>query len=91
VVQNAKRLVRCNEEERPIETDFKEVLSQKRVVIEIPNDITRLLHKRRGLGRRWRLATWKAFTEALGAGFVIKEFCHSIRGHQRPGAYLLER
>ena len=44
-----------------------------------------------GLAREWREATRWAFNEAIGAGFYVAEFCRSIRGHQGPGAYLLER
>jgi len=43
------------------------------------------------LAREWRHATRQAFTDSLQAGFVVKEFCRSIRGQQGPGAYLLER
>jgi predicted GNAT superfamily acetyltransferase len=43
------------------------------------------------LAREWRDATRWAFRETLKAGFVVAEFCRSIRGQQGPGAYLLQR
>jgi len=43
------------------------------------------------LARKWRGATRAAFTATVQAGFVVKEFCRSIRGQQGPGAYLLEK
>jgi predicted GNAT superfamily acetyltransferase len=44
-----------------------------------------------GLAREWRQATRWAFTEALRAGFVVAEFCRTVRGQQGPGNYLLEK
>ena len=44
-----------------------------------------------GLAREWRDATRWAFREAVKAGFIVAEFCRSIRGQQGPGAYLLQR
>jgi predicted GNAT superfamily acetyltransferase len=43
------------------------------------------------LAREWRVATRTAFTAALKSGFIVKEFCRTIRGQQGPGAYLLEK
>jgi len=43
------------------------------------------------LAREWRLATRWAFTESLTAGFIVTEFCRSLRGQQGPGVYLLEK
>jgi len=44
-----------------------------------------------GLAREWREATRWAFRESLKAGFLVAEFCRSIRGQQGPGAYLLQQ
>jgi hypothetical protein len=44
-----------------------------------------------GLAREWRDATRWAFRESVKAGFIVAEFCRSIRGQQGPGAYLLQR
>ena len=84
-------LVRFNGDGRPAEGDLAAALSRQRVAIEIPRDIGRLEQDNISLAREWRRATRTAFTKALTAGFVVKEFCRSIRGQQGPGAYLLEK
>jgi len=84
-------LVRFNGDGKPAEGDLAASLSRHRIAIEIPRDMDRIEHKDKNLARQWRLATRRAFTEALGVGFIVKEFCRSIRGQQGPGAYLLER
>jgi predicted GNAT superfamily acetyltransferase len=84
-------LVRFNGNGRPAEGDLSQALARLRIVIEIPGDIDTIERDDRELAREWRLATRRAFTEALNAGFIVKEFCRSVRGKQGPGAYLLER
>ena len=84
-------LVRFNGDGVPVEGDLAEALRRQRISIEIPGDIERIECEDRELARRWRLATRHAFTESLAHGFVVTEFCRSIRGQQGPGAYLLER
>ena len=84
-------LVRFNGNGRPAETELASALGRQRIAIEIPGDIGRIEGQDIALGKEWRLATRHAFTEALKAGFVVKDFCRSIRGQQGPGAYLLER
>jgi predicted GNAT superfamily acetyltransferase len=84
-------LVRFNGDGKPAEADLGQSLSRQRVAIEIPGDIGQIESADPNLARQWRLATRKAFTEALNAGFTVTEFCRSIRGQQGPGAYLLER
>jgi predicted GNAT superfamily acetyltransferase len=84
-------LVRFNGNGRPAEGDLSQALARLRIVIEIPGDIDTIERDDRELAREWRLATRRAFTEALNAGFIVKEFCRSVRGQQGPGAYLLER
>jgi len=84
-------LVRFNGDGIPMESGFSQALMRQRAAIEIPGDIARIERDEIDLARRWRLATRQAFTAALKAGFVVKEFCRSIRGQQGPGAYLLER
>jgi predicted GNAT superfamily acetyltransferase len=84
-------LVRFNGNGRPAEGDLSQALARLRIVIEIPGDIDTIERDDRELARDWRLATRRAFTEALNAGFIVKEFCRSVRGQQGPGAYLLER
>jgi predicted GNAT superfamily acetyltransferase len=84
-------LVRFNGDGRPAEGDLAKALARQRIAIEIPGDIDPIEREDPGRAREWRLATRKAFTEALRAGFTVKEFCRSIRGQQGPGAYLLEK
>jgi predicted GNAT superfamily acetyltransferase len=84
-------LVRFNGDGRPAEGDPAPALARQRVAIEIPGDIGRLERDDIALAREWRRATRTAFTAALTAGFLVKEFCRSIRGQQGPGAYLLEK
>jgi predicted GNAT superfamily acetyltransferase len=84
-------LVRFNGNGHPAENEPVYALARQRIAIEIPGDIGRVEQDDPDLGREWRLATRRAFNEALKAGFVVKEFCRSIRGQQGPGAYLLDR
>lgn len=84
-------LVRFNGDGVPVEGDLAQALRRQRISIEIPGDIERIESEDRELARRWRLATRRAFTASLEHGFVVTEFCRSIRGQQGPGAYLLER
>ncbi len=81
-------LVRFNGDGRPAEGD-PALLSRQRVAIEIPREIGEMEHSDPPRAREWRLATRQAFLKALKAGFVVKEFCRSIRGQQGPGAYLV--
>lgn len=94
VVDALKRLeplIRFNGDGKPAEGDLAAALSRQRIAIEIPRDMDQIEHTNKQLAQEWRLATRRAFTEALNAGFVVKEFCRSIRGQQGPGVYLLER
>ena len=84
-------LVSFNGDGRPARADLPESLGRQRVSIEIPGEILEVERSDMGLAREWRAATRWAFTEAIGAGFYVAEFCRSIRGQQGPGAYLLER
>ena len=91
VLLHLEPLVRFNGDGRPAESDLPRALARQRIAIEIPGDMDRIERDEKDLARQWRLVTRRAFTEALKAGFIVKEFCRSIRGHQGPGAYLLER
>lgn len=90
-LKHLEPLVRFNGDGRPAESDLAAALSRQRIAIEIPGDMDQVERTDKNLARQWRLSTRRAFTEVLGAGFVVKEFCRSIRGQQGPGAYLLER
>ena len=84
-------LVRFDPNGGPGRADLAESLARQRVSIEIPGDILEVERADMGLARAWREASRWAFHEAVKAGFVVAEFCRSIRGQQGPGAYLLER
>jgi predicted GNAT superfamily acetyltransferase len=84
-------LVRFNGDGKPAEGVLASALSRQRVAIEIPGDMDRIERDQQDLGRQWRMATRRAFSESLKAGFIVKEFCRFIRGQQGPGAYLLEK
>jgi predicted GNAT superfamily acetyltransferase len=84
-------LVRFDPNGQPGRADLAESLARQRVSIEIPGDILEVERKDAGLAREWRETTRWAFREAIKAGFVVAEFCRSIRGQQGPGAYLLQR
>jgi predicted GNAT superfamily acetyltransferase len=84
-------LLRFNGDGKPVQSDVSEAIARQRIAIEIPGDIAHLERDHIALARQWRMATRAAFTKALNAGFIVKEFCRCIRGQQGPGAYLLEK
>lgn len=84
-------LVRFAPNGAPARAILGESLSRQRVSIEIPGDILAVEKADMSLAREWRESTRWAFHESLKAGFVVTEFCRSIRGQQGPGAYLLQR
>ncbi len=84
-------LVRFDPSGKPARADLAEALARQRISIEIPGDILQVEHTDMGLAREWREATRWAFREAVKAGFFVSEFCRAIRGHQGPGAYLLQQ
>jgi predicted GNAT superfamily acetyltransferase len=90
-LRHLEPVVRFNGDGKPAEGDLAALLSRQRIAIELPRDIDRIEHSDKELAREWRTATRRAFTEAMHAGFIVREFCRSIRGQQGPGAYLLER
>lgn len=90
-IRHLEPLVRFNGDGRPLVGDLTQAQARQRIAIEIPSDIERIEDGERELARLWRLSTRLAFSEALGAGFVVTDFCRSIRGQQGPGAYLLEK
>jgi predicted GNAT superfamily acetyltransferase len=84
-------LIRFNGDGKPVKTDLAAALARQRIAIEIPSDIVAIEQKDAALAREWRLATRWAFTESLKSGFLVAEFCRSVRGKQGPGVYLLEK
>jgi predicted GNAT superfamily acetyltransferase len=84
-------LVQFNGDGKPVCTDLTAALSRQRIAIEIPSDIGNMEQKDPTLAKEWRRQTRWAFTEALKKGFVVAEFCRTVRGQQGPGVYLLEK
>ncbi len=84
-------LLRFNPSGKPERGDLAESLGRQRLSIEIPGDILAVERADMALAREWRASTRWAFGEALKAGFVVAEFCASVRGRQGPGVYLLQR
>ena len=84
-------LVRFDGKGRPARAELGEALARERVSIEIPGDILAVEQTDKALALEWREATRWAFRESLKAGFLVAEFCRSVRGQQGPGAYLLQR
>lgn len=79
-------LVQLSPDMTPRERDPAEALARDRVLIEVPRDINALNDDQ--LVRRWRMATRRAFTAALAAGYLVEEFCRNDHGS---GFYVLSR
>jgi predicted GNAT superfamily acetyltransferase len=84
-------LIQFNGDGKPARSDLSTALARQRIAIEIPGDIGSVEEEDPDLAREWRLATRWAFTEALKSGFLVAEFCRTVRGQQGPGVYLLEK
>ena len=59
------------------------------VAIEIPVDISSIERNDPNLARLWRETTRAGFSEALAAGFVVRDFVRRTHGEQMAGVYLL--
>ncbi|HEX7177987.1 MAG TPA: GNAT family N-acetyltransferase [Pyrinomonadaceae bacterium] len=84
-------LVRVGDNDAPVFEEDADAASQmsERVLVEIPGDITALEERQPALALEWRLATRRAFTSALAAGYLVEEFFRIERAGRRVGAYLL--
>jgi predicted GNAT superfamily acetyltransferase len=81
-------LVQVGENLEPVISDNRTL--EPRVIIEIPGDLNRIVEQTARLATRWRETTRGAFTEAMGAGYVVEDFCFAERSGQKIGVYLLE-
>ena len=84
-------LVRVTPNNTPQLTQSSDVLSQKYLAIEIPEDINSLQRESPTLAAKWREATRGAFIEAFGAGYLVEDFYGSTRNDRPLGTYLLSR
>jgi predicted GNAT superfamily acetyltransferase len=84
-------LVSVSLNDAPQLSELSETLGQEYLSIEIPGDINALQNEKPKLAAEWRAATRRAFTEALAAGYLVKDFGR-ISGRDRSmGAYVLSR
>jgi predicted GNAT superfamily acetyltransferase len=82
--QNNRTLVaKGNQQEPRLDLD----LNRDTVLIEIPTDFDELLTGQPAIAREWRLATREAFTKALSAGYIVKDFV--VDQQTRNGTYIL--
>jgi predicted GNAT superfamily acetyltransferase len=72
-------------------SELSETLGQEYLSIEIPGDINALQNDKPKLAAEWREATRWAFTEAMAAGYLVKEFCRIGARDRSMGAYVLSR
>ena len=84
------RVIELDERNRPILTELKGISSET-ISVEIPADINALEKHDSVLAAEWREVTRRMFTEAVGAGFIVKEFYRGIRNGQQFGSYVLTR
>jgi predicted GNAT superfamily acetyltransferase len=89
--EGAARLVEVDEDGAPRSSTSADSLDGSFIVVEIPGDINAVQRENPGLALAWREATRRAFTESMGAGFVVEDFYNAPRGGRRVGAYLLGR
>jgi predicted GNAT superfamily acetyltransferase len=82
-------LVQLQSDDSPQRNASADGLSREQALIEIPADINALERRSIELASRWREATRWAFTEALGAGYLVVDFCRQTRDDQQLGMYLL--
>jgi predicted GNAT superfamily acetyltransferase len=84
-------LVQLAPDDSPRRNDLTEGLSHPQALIEIPADIDAMERRSEELANEWRESTRWAFTEAIGAGYLVTGFDRQGRGEQRLGTYLLSR
>lgn len=86
-MESVPRLVRVGPQGEPLHDQG--ALNQLTTVIEIPDDINRLMAQNPALAMQWRAATREAFATAFDAGFVAEDF--RWEDHSPPhGSYLLK-
>lgn len=87
-VEDAHALVRVGAGEAP-EVSGADASAHARLRIEIPSDIGAVEGQDPVLARDWRLATRRAFRDAIAAGRLVEDFFVCERGGRRVGTYLL--
>ena len=83
--QDDQIILRKSDQAKPLlELRFTDKLA----LVEIPSDFDELLTRQPTVAREWRLATREAFTKALSAGFIVKDFV--VDQQARIGTYILK-
>ena len=82
----AVSLVTLGEDQQPVS---KDEWSGELALIEIPTTLDELLKGQPALAADWRMATRKAFTQAISAGYIVEDFV--LDKQARKGTYLLRR
>lgn len=84
-------LIQFSADGPPGQLDLRKGLSGEQALIEIPSDINTLQREHPEQAVQWREATRRAFSEALGSGFLVEDFFRRARGAQSVGVYVLRR
>ncbi len=82
-------LVKVGIDEFPLISEFEEAIQNEKALIEIPENINDLVKRNRESAIKWRESTRRAFTEAINAGFTVKDFYRINRSGGQTGTYLL--
>ncbi len=82
-------LVELGGDDTPHGPEITQLIGQRQVLIEIPEDIGTLELRDSSLAMAWRDATRRAFTAAIAAGYLVEEFYTGTRDHRRFGIYVL--
>lgn len=90
-MEKAVTLVRLEADGSPGTPALSGELKAEQTLIEIPANIGSFQQHDPERATKWRAATRRAFTEALSAGYLVKEFYRQIRSGQQLGIYLLSR
>ena len=86
--EGAPALLSVGDDSSPAVADFRSC-AREQLLVEVPADFGRMQRDDPARARAWREATRRAFTEALGAGYLVEEFFRLERGGRPFGAYLL--
>jgi predicted GNAT superfamily acetyltransferase len=90
-IEQAAPLVQSETDGSPRMLQLDEGLTHEHVSIEIPPDIGSLQQQDPLMAITWRKATRHAFTGALAAGYLVKEFYRPAGNERKRSIYLLSR
>ena len=91
LISRATPLVRVASDDAPFRISHNDSFTDSHALIDIPGDINLLQRERPKLSLQWREATRAAFTDALAAGYVVRDFFRTEREGRPCGTYLLAR